>query len=223
MSSVNANPSSTKAPVRILLVDDHAIVREGLRALLEDVEGMLIVGEAANGDEAVELAGKLQPDLILMDVKMPGLPAADAIRLIRANHPRIRILMLTSYAEDRQVQEVMAAGALGYVLKDVAKSELLRAMKTVTRGEPWLHAEVQRSLLNRLRGNTPADPQQLLTGRERSVLKLIAQGKSNREIAQALSLTEGTVKGYVSNILGKLKLSDRTQAALYAVRHGLDR
>jgi DNA-binding NarL/FixJ family response regulator len=209
--------------VNVLLVDDHAIVREGLRALLDDAEGMRIVGEAANGDEAVELAGKLQPDLILMDLKMPGLPAPDAIRVIRSRHPAIQILVLTSYAEDRQVQEVMSAGALGYVLKDVAKAELLRAMCTVARGQPWLHAQAQRSLINRMRRPVEVDPFKLLTERERSVLKLLAQGMSNRDIGRSLHLTEGTVKGYVSNILSKLRLEDRTQAALLAVKHGMDR
>ncbi|HEY8508575.1 MAG TPA: response regulator transcription factor [Steroidobacteraceae bacterium] len=212
--------ASEPATINVLLVDDHAIVREGLRALLDDAEGTRIVGEAANGDEAVELAGKL-PNLILMDLKMPGLPAVDAIRLIRAKYPKIQVLVLTSYVEDTQVQEVISAGALGYVLKDVERSELLRAMNTVARGQPWLHAEAQKSLLNRMRKPAEFDPIQLLTERERSVLKLLAQGKSNRDIGKALHLTEGTVKGYVSNILGKLKLEDRTQAALLAVRHGL--
>jgi DNA-binding NarL/FixJ family response regulator len=213
--------ASEPATINVLLVDDHAIVREGLRALLDDAEGTRIIGEAGNGDEAVELAGKLQPDLILMDLKMPGLPAVDAIRLIRAKYPKIQVLVLTSYVEDTQVQEVISAGALGYVLKDVERSELLRAMTTVARGQPWLHAEAQKSLLNRMRKPAEFDPIQLLTERERSVLKLLAQGKSNRDIGKALHLTEGTVKGYVSNILGKLKLEDRTQAALLAVRHGL--
>lgn len=214
---------SNGTPIRVLLVDDHAIVREGLRALLEDSKTTRIVGEAANGDEAVQLAERLQPDLVLMDLKMPGMPAADAIRMIRARNPGTQILMLTSYAEDRQVQEVIGAGALGYVLKDVEKTELLRAMATVARGEPWLDAEAQRSLVNRMRKPAEADPAELLTDRERSVLKLLAQGKSNRAIARTLHLTEGTIKGYVSNILAKLKLEDRTQAALLAVRHGLDR
>jgi DNA-binding NarL/FixJ family response regulator len=213
------NPETT---VRILLVDDHAIVREGLRALLDDVNGMRIVGEATNGDEAVEMAARLQPNLVLMDLKMPGLPAPDAIRTIRAHNPSIQVLMLTSYAEDQQVQKVISAGALGYVLKDVAKAELLRAMATVARGEPWLHAEAQRLLVQRMRKPTEVNPLELLTDRERSVLKLLAQGQSNRTIGKTLQLTEGTVKGYVSNILAKLKLEDRTQAALLAVKLGID-
>jgi len=208
--------------VKILLVDDHAIVREGLRALLDDVQGMRIVGEATNGDEAVEMAARLEPNLVLMDLKMPGLPAPDAIRTIRARNPSAHVLMLTSYAEDQQVQKVISAGALGYVLKDVAKAELVKAMTTVARGEPWLHAEAQRLLVNRMRKPSELNPLELLTDRERSVLKLLAQGQSNKNIGKTLQLTEGTVKGYVSNILAKLKLEDRTQAALLAVKLGLD-
>jgi len=208
--------------IRILLVDDHAIVREGLRALLDDVDGMSIVGEASNGDEAVEMAARLVPHLVLMDLKMPGMPAPDAIRTIRARNPTVQILMLTSYAEDTQVQKVISAGALGYVLKDVAKAELLKAMNTVVRGEPWLHAEAQRLLVNRMRKPSELNPLDLLTDREKSVLKLLAQGQSNRSIGKNLQLTEGTVKGYVSNILAKLKLEDRTQAALLAVKLGMD-
>lgn len=213
---------NNETPVRILLVDDHAIVREGLRALLDDVQGMRIVGEATNGDEAVDLAARLEPNLVLMDLKMPGLPAPDAIRTIRARNPSVHVLMLTSYAEDQQVQKVISAGALGYVLKDVAKAELVKAMTTVARGEPWLHAEAQRLLVNRMRKPSELNPLELLTDRERSVLKLLAQGQSNKNIGKTLQLTEGTVKGYVSNILAKLKLEDRTQAALLAVKLGLD-
>ncbi|HKZ73261.1 MAG TPA: response regulator transcription factor [Steroidobacteraceae bacterium] len=210
-------------PLTVLLVDDHAIVREGLRALLEDAASLRIVGEAANGNDAVEAARRLRPQVVLMDFKMPGLPAPDAIRAIRALLPGTQVLVLTSYAEDRQVEEVLEAGALGYVLKDVVAAELVRAITTVARGEPWLHAEAQRSLVRRMSRPAVVDPLALLTDRERSVLKLLAKGKSNRDIGQALHLTEGTVKGYVSNILAKLKLADRTQAALFAVRHGLDR
>jgi DNA-binding NarL/FixJ family response regulator len=213
---------TTDTTIRILLVDDHAIVREGLRALLDDVKNMSIVGEASNGDEAVEMAARLAPNIVLMDLKMPGMPAPDAIRTIRARNPAVQVLMLTSYAEDQQVQRVISAGALGYVLKDVEKAELLRAMNTVARGEPWLHAEAQRLLVNRMRKPAEVNPLELLTDRERSVLKLLAQGQSNRTIGKTLQLTEGTVKGYVSNILAKLKLEDRTQAALLAVKLGMD-
>jgi DNA-binding NarL/FixJ family response regulator len=218
--NTRANPSDDT--LRVMLVDDHAIVREGLRALLEEDANVQIVGEASNGDEATEMAARLKPNLVLIDLKMPGMSAPDAIRVIRARNPATQVLVLTSYVDDEQVQAVLGAGALGYVLKDVAKAELQRAMATVSKGEPWLHAEAQRLIVNRIRRPAQLDPMELLTERERSVLKLIAQGKSNREISKSLSLTEGTVKGYVSNILAKLKLEDRTQAALLAVRHGLD-
>ncbi len=207
--------------LRLLLVDDHAIVREGLRALLDDTDEIAIVGEASNGDEAVSAALSLKPDVVLIDLKMPGLKAPEAIRRIRAELPATQVLVLTSYAEEGQVQEVMGQGALGYVLKDIAKAELVRAIRTVATGQPWLDAEAQRSLLAQLRKPAAADPLAELTERERSVLELIAQGRSNKQIGRTLNLTEGTIKGYVSSILSKLGLEDRTQAALFAVRHGV--
>ena len=208
-------------PLRLLLVDDHSIVREGLRALLDDEQGLQIVGEAADGTGALELARRLRPDVVLMDLKMPGLPAADAIRAIRAEYPATQVLMLTSYAEERQVEEILKAGALGYVLKSIVAADLVRAITTVARGGTWLHADAQRSLVNRMRRPAEVDPLALLTDRERSVLRLLGEGMSNREIGRSLHLTEGTVKGYVSNVLAKLKLQDRTQAALLAVRLGI--
>ena len=140
---------------RVLLVDDHAIVREGLRALLDQTDSLQIVGEAADGTEALELASRLRPDVVLMDLKMPGMPAADAIRTIRAQYPATQVLVLTSYAEDMQVEDVLRAGALGYVLKSIVAADLVRAIATVAGGEPWLHADAQRSLVNRMR--RPAD------------------------------------------------------------------
>ncbi len=210
------------APTRVLLVDDHAIVREGLRALLDQSAALQIVGEAADATEALEQTRALAPDVVLMDLKMPGLPAADAIRTIRAQYPATQVLVLTSYAEDRQVEEVLRAGALGYVLKNIVAADLIRAIETVARGEAWLHAVAQRSLVNRMRRPADLSPLALLTDRERSVLRLLAKGMSNRAIARTLHLSEGTVKGYVSNVLAKLKLEDRTQAALLAVRLGVD-
>jgi DNA-binding NarL/FixJ family response regulator len=208
--------------IKLLLVDDHGIVREGLRALLDDGEGFVIVGEAGNGDEACEAVRRLQPDIVLMDLKMPGMAASDAIRVIRATAPSVKVIALTSYAEDGQVREIMAAGAAGYILKDVTKSDFVTALRTVAGGQTWLHPLAQRSLVEQLR-NRQADPLALLTQRERSVLELIARGMSNRQIGDELHLTEGTVKGYVSTILAKLKLEDRTQAALFAVQRGLGR
>jgi DNA-binding NarL/FixJ family response regulator len=209
-----------KLTIKLLLVDDHGIVREGLRALLDDGEEFVIVGEAGNGDEACEAVRRLAPDIVLMDLKMPGMPASDAIRVIRAASPSVKVIALTSYAEDGQVREIMAAGAAGYILKDVTKADFVTALRTVAGGQTWLHPLAQRSLVEQLR-NRQADPLALLTQRERSVLDLIARGKSNRQIGDELHLTEGTVKGYVSTILAKLKLEDRTQAALFAVQRGL--
>jgi DNA-binding NarL/FixJ family response regulator len=209
-----------KPTIKLLLVDDHGIVREGLRALLDDGEEFVIVGEAGNGDEACEAVRRLAPDIVLMDLKMPGMPASDAIRVIRASSPSVKVIALTSYAEDGQVREIMAAGAAGYILKDVTKADFVTALRTVAGGQTWLHPLAQRSLVEQLR-NRQADPLALLTQRERSVLDLIARGKSNRQIGDELHLTEGTVKGYVSTILAKLKLEDRTQAALFAVQRGL--
>ena len=220
-SLVTMTTATTTPAIRMLLVDDHAIVREGLRALLDDCEELTIVGEAADGDEAVSAALALKPDVVLIDLKMPGLAAPDAIKRIRSELPGTHVLVLTSYAEEGQVQQVMGNGALGYVLKDVARAELVRAIRTVARGEPWLHAEAQRSLLAQLRKPPETDPLAELTDRERSVLQLIAQGRSNKQIGNTLHLTEGTIKGYVSSILSKLGLEDRTQAALFAVKHGL--
>jgi DNA-binding NarL/FixJ family response regulator len=208
--------------IRLMLVDDHAIVREGLRALLDDEQNFTIVGEAANGDEACKVVGRIQPDIVLMDLKMPGMTASDAIRMIRAAHPHVKVVALTSYADDSQVRDIVAAGAQGYILKDVTKSDFISALRTVASGQTWLHPQAQRSLVDQLRHRQP-DPFALLTQRERSVLALIARGRSNRQISEELNLTEGTVKGYVSTVLAKLKLEDRTQAALFAVQHGLNK
>jgi DNA-binding NarL/FixJ family response regulator len=217
---MNAVMNETRT--RLMLVDDHGIVREGLRALLEDNAEFVIAGEAASGDEACKAVRRIQPDIVLMDLKMPGMLAADAIRVIRASHPDVKIVALTSYVDDGQVREIVAAGAQGYVLKDVTKADFLTALRTVASGQNWLHPQAQRSLIEQLR-NRQADPFAVLTQRERSVLELIAKGRSNRQIGDELHLTEGTVKGYVSTILAKLKLDDRTQAALFAVEHGLAR
>lgn len=222
-STAGDDPMTGEArTIKLLLVDDHGIVREGLRALLDDGEEFVIVGEAGNGDEACEAVRRLQPDIVLMDLKMPGMAASDAIRVIRATSPSVKVIALTSYAEDGQVREIMAAGAAGYILKDVTKSDFVTALRTVAGGQTWLHPLAQRSLVEQLR-NRQADPLALLTQRERSVLELIARGMSNRQIGDELHLTEGTVKGYVSTILAKLKLEDRTQAALFAVQRGLGR
>ena len=205
--------------VRIVLIDDHAIVREGLRAVLEDGTGFRVVGEAASGDEALRMAPPLCPDVIMIDLVMPGLSAPDTIRALKLALPGCNIVVFTSFAEDEMLRETLQAGAIGYLLKDAARHELISAVRAVAQGQPWLHETMQRQLVDLLRRPPPTDPFAALTPRERSVLALIGEGLSNRAIGKRLDLTEGTVKGYVSNLLGKLGLNDRTQAALLVARH----
>lgn len=209
-------------PVKVMIVDDHAIVREGLTMLLKEEADIEVVGEARNGVEALTRIGHLKPNVVLMDLVMPEMDGIAATIQIRQKHQNCQVLVLTSFAEDQRVPDAIQAGAIGYLLKDVLKADLLRAIHAAARGEPTLHPEAQRQLMQQV--ITPASPNLLetLTGREMDVLRLIAQGYSNKEIAGALHLTEGTVKGYVSTILGKLQVADRTQAALYAVKHGVE-
>ncbi len=214
--------------IRVLIVDDHEIVREGLQTLLSEEPDFEVVGIAADGAAAVDLADATQPDVIIMDLVMGGLDGIEATRRIRTRNPEARVLVLTTFADDQRVREAIQAGATGYLLKDVLKADLLRALRDVAAGRASLHPEVQQQLMREVAGKTaPSQEQSLphlsLTGRETDILRLIARGRSNKEIAAALHLTEGTVKGYVSTIFDKLGVEDRTQAALYAVKHGLAR
>jgi two-component system, NarL family, response regulator LiaR len=208
-------------PIRVLIVDDHAIVREGLQTLLGEEAAVVVVGQASNGREALAQALALRPDVILMDLVMPEVDGIEATRRIVQAAPDCRVLALTSFAEDQRVHQALQAGAIGYLLKDILKPELLQAIQAAVHGKPTLHPEAQSALIRQAANRAAPLPHHELTGREREVLALIARGQSNREIAGALYLTEGTVKGYVSQILDKLGVADRTQAALYAVRHGL--
>jgi NarL family two-component system response regulator LiaR len=209
-------------PIRILIADDHAIVREGLRGLIETEEGMELVGEAADGVEAVLQARLLRPDVILLDLVMPHKDGIEAIRDIRRENPQARILVLTSFAADDKVFPALKAGALGYLLKDASPQELLRAIRDVHGGESSVHPTVARKLLRELHAATaPAPAVSSLTARERQVLGLIAHGLSNQDIADQLSISERTVRSHVSHVLEKLNLENRTQAALYAVQEGL--
>jgi two-component system, NarL family, response regulator LiaR len=208
--------------IRVLIVDDHAIVRKGIRALLTESGGFEIVAEVAGGQEAVLCAEATEPDVILMDLLMPGMDGIEAIRQITSRQPGARILVLTSFAADNKLFPAIKAGALGYLLKDSSPDELVRAIRQVHRGEPALHPTIARKLLQEVAH--PADLQpapEVLTARELAVLRLVAQGLSNQEIADDLAVSEPTVRAHVSRILGKLHLSSRTQAALYAVREGL--
>lgn len=209
-------------PVKVMIVDDHAIVREGLSMLLGEETGVEVVGEARDGSEALTRIGLLQPDVVLMDLVMPEMDGIAATAQIREQYPDCQVLVLTSFAEDQRVPDAIQAGAVGYLLKDVLKTDLLRAIHDAAKGEPTLHPEAQRRLMQQVVAPSTPNLLETLTDREMDVLQLIARGNSNKEIAAALHLTEGTVKGYVSTILGKLQVADRTQAALYAVKHGVE-
>jgi NarL family two-component system response regulator LiaR len=209
-------------PIRILIVDDHAVVREGLRAFIQIKPDMEVVGEAADGIEAVEKALKLEPDVILLDIVMPRLDGIRAIEQLNQEGCTARVLVITSFAEDDQIFPAIKAGALGYLLKDSKPHELIQAIRDVNQDEPYLHPTVARKLMDELRREPDLPPtEEPLTERELEVVTLIAQGYSNREISEQLHLSERTVGKYASNILDKLHLANRTQAALYALRMGI--
>jgi two-component system, NarL family, response regulator LiaR len=206
--------------IRVLLVDDHTIVREGLRLFLSEEPDIEVIGETGDGAESVKLAAMLHPDVILMDLVMPGMDGIQAMQGIRGVSPSSQVLVLTSFGDNQRVRDAIQAGAIGYLLKDVLKVDLLQAIRAAAKGQPTLHPEAQRQLMRQV--TTPATRSYVdeLTPRERDVLRLIVRGQSNKEIAATLLVTEGTVKGHVSVILSKLGVADRTQAALYAVKHG---
>jgi NarL family two-component system response regulator LiaR len=209
-------------PIRILIVDDHAIVRKGLRALLDAKQDIEVVGEAANGDEAIQKANQLRPDVILLDLVMPQKDGIEAIREILDDDPEARILILTSFADDDKVFAAIRGGALGYLLKDSRPSELLEAIRSVYRGDLSIKPSIAHKLVRELNHATSkrrtTEP---LTVREVTVLKLVARGLTNQAIAKKLFISDRTVTTHVSHILGKLHLANRTQAALYALREGL--
>ena len=209
-------------PIRLLIVDDQGIVRKGVRALLAEVDGMKVVGEAGDGLEAVKQAEALQPDVILMDMVMPNMDGIEATRQIMAKQPKARILALTSFAADDKVFPAIKAGALGYLLKDSEPEDLIKAIKNIYRGEPVLHPNIARKVLEELSHPAGSPPMpEPLTERELEVLQLVAQGLSNQEIAKRLVIGDATVRTHIGNILNKLHLANRVQAALYALRKGL--
>ena len=208
------------SPIRVLIVDDHEIVREGLQILLAEESDFEVVGATGDGTSALALAEQLNPDVILMDLVMPGLDGIETTKRILKNNPAARVLILTTFADDQRVRDAIRAGAIGYLLKDVLKIDLLRALRDAAVGRASLHPEAQQYLMRQVVESETPLPHASLTRREADILRLIADGRSNKEIAMALHLTEGTVKGYVSTIFDKLGVEDRTQAALYAVKHG---
>jgi NarL family two-component system response regulator LiaR len=208
--------------IRVFIAEDHAIVRKGVRTLLSLEKDIQVIGEAANGREAVEQVGNLNPDVVLMDLVMPELDGIQAIQQIKARQPDAKVLVLTSFATDDKIFPAIKAGALGYLLKDTDPAALAEAIRQVNAGEYSLHPVIARKVLEELNLSPKRPPVgQPLTGREVEVLRMVAQGKSNRQIAEELVLSLGTVRAHLSNILGKLHLASRTQATLYALKEGL--
>jgi NarL family two-component system response regulator LiaR len=215
--------TTDKRRIRVLIADDHPLVRDGVRSLLKTQPDMELVGEAANGVEAVELARELRPDIILLDMVMPKMDGLQALAQIKKDNPEARILVVTSFADDEKVFPAIKGGALGYILKEAPPLMLAQAIRDVSAGELWLHPTIARKVIDEMRQpseDLPPTPEPL-TQRELEVLKLIARGLSNQDIAAELVISVATVSYHVSNILSKLHLANRIQAALYALREGL--
>lgn len=208
--------------IRILIVDDHRVVRDGLMALLSAEPGMEVIGAAGDGAEAVELAEALKPEVILLDLVMPRMDGVQATLEIRRKNPEARILVLTSFAEDHQVFSAIKAGAMGYLMKDTSSEELIQAIRDTYHNKSALQPEIARKLMRDIQNQGEQDSSEhTLTEREKEILQEVAQGKTNQEIADKLVLSERTVRTHITNILAKLRLSNRTQAALYALREGI--
>ena len=206
-------------PTKVLLVDDHLVVRRGTAALLDGIDDVDVVGEAQNGDEAVAQALELRPDVVLMDIFMPQQDGVDATRTILQLHPEIAIVVLTGSRRQQQILDAVQAGAVGFLSKDAERDEFARAIRSVRRGEPWLPPALTRGLLQRMTSRGPLGAP--LTSRETDILRLVARGYSNQRIADAAFLAEVTVRSHVSRILGKLGVSNRVEAALWALREGI--
>jgi NarL family two-component system response regulator LiaR len=212
-------------PITVMLVDDHAMVRQGVKAFLATQPDLSVVGEAGSGEEAVMMAAQFVPDVILMDLIMPSMDGVEATRRVKQVSPRSQVVVLTSYHEDENIFPALKAGALSYILKDLSADELASAVRKAAVGEAILHPRVAARVIKEVQGarDEKVNPFTELSQRELEVLKLIADGMSNAEMAAKLVLSEKTIKGHVSNILSKLQLADRTQAAVYAWREGIVR
>ena len=212
----------TPTPIRVLIVDDHEIVRQGIRAILAESGDIEVVGEAGNGQEAVGQSEKLQPDVILMDLIMPEMNGVEAIKRISNQQPETRFLVITTYSGDDMVFPAIKAGAHGYLLKDAGAGQLVQSIRQVHKGEPSLHPDIARKMMKEIRQQTPANPTpDPLSPREEEVLSLIVRGLENHEIADQLVIAEVTVRSHLRRILDKLHLANRVQATLYALREGL--
>ena len=217
-TDIQDNNQDSNDHIKVLLVDDHTVVRQGLRMVLSLEPGLEIVGEAGNGQEALDAVPKLEPQVVLMDLLMPVMDGVSAIRAIKAQYPEVEVVALTSVLEDRLVIDAVEAGAAGYLLKETGPEDLITAIRAAARGEVHLHPKAQKRLLKEVR--TP-DMRESLTERETETLRLVARGLSNKGIAAELGVSEVTIKTHVSSILSKLNLSSRTQAALFALKEGL--
>jgi two-component system, NarL family, response regulator LiaR len=211
----------TADQVRVMLVDDHSVVREGLKNYLGALGGFQVVGEASSGAEALDLAATAKPQVVLMDLVMPVMDGIEATRRLHEGFPDIKVIVLTSFADDDKLFPALRAGAVAYLLKDVGPKDLAETILAAARGETRLHPEVTRRLMAGIAGGVEQGPAEILTEREMDVLRCLSRGRSNKEIAADLFISEKTVKTHVGNILDKLGLADRTQAALYAVKHGV--
>ena len=210
--------------IRIVLVDDHEVVRLGLKSLLEQGSRFEVVGEASNAKEAIEITGKLRPDIVLMDIRLPGQSGIYACEEITQKYPDVKVVMLTSYAEDEMLFSAIRAGASGYLLKQISSEDLVRSLESVARGDVFLDPLVTQRVFQEVRRavkEEEASAFAILSQQEKHVLILVSEGKTNREIAKSLFLGEGTVRNYVSSILSKLGTSNRAEAAAYAVEHNL--
>jgi DNA-binding NarL/FixJ family response regulator len=214
-------PGKSVEPVRVMIVDDHAVVREGLRNFLGMVSGIRVTGEAAGGAEALAAVPRAKPQVVLMDLVMPGMDGIETTRRMHQEHPEVAIIILTSFAEDDKLFPAIRAGAASYLLKDVGPRELADTILAAARGEVRLAPEVARRLVTGIAESAEKRVEETLTARELDVLRCLGRGQSNKEIGEALFISEKTVKTHVSSILDKLSLSDRTQAALFAVKRGL--